>query len=105
METLAYSSLILRSSRGEKSLDSIDFKQHSEVASLAVTLALGLMPNSAQASLVQNDRCNAVADLQSALQYEGFDPVALMGILGSIPFWQFKIFSTIEVYMQMGLSV
>lgn len=90
METLAYSSLTLRSSQGEQRLDSIAFKQPSkqtskqtsEIAGLAVTLALGLMPTSAQASLVQNDRCNAVADLQSALKYEGFDPGGIDGDFG-----------------------
>ena len=63
MENLAYSASTLQGSRGEKSLDRIDFKQQGEIAGLAVTLALGLMPTPAQASLGQNDRCNAVADV------------------------------------------
>ena len=92
MENLAYSASTLQGSRGEKSLDRIDFKQQGEIAGLAVTLALGLMPTPAQASLGQNDRCNAVADLQSALQYEGFDPGGIDGDFGINTFWAVQDF-------------
>ena len=84
MESLAYSASIGgKNGLAHSNLKPLPLRQQSELASLAFTLALGLMPTPAQASISQGDRCDGVADLQIALQDAGFNPGEIDGVFGA----------------------